>query len=115
MTTIKKVIGKFKDEAAGIPIIEFVGLRSKMYSYLLENDQTVKKCKGIKKSVVKKEIIHQNYKDTLFNKSQSNHTFKAIRSNKHSLSSYVINKTSLSCYDDKRFILDNGINTLAYS
>ena len=33
-TTNKKVIGKFKDEAAGIPITEFVGLRSKMYSYI---------------------------------------------------------------------------------
>ena len=32
--TNKKVIGKFKDEAAGIPITEFVGLRSKMYSYI---------------------------------------------------------------------------------
>ena len=33
---IKKVIGKFKDEAAGQPIIEFVGLKSKMYSYKTE-------------------------------------------------------------------------------
>ena len=31
---IKKVIGKFKDEASGIPIKEFIGLRSKMYSYI---------------------------------------------------------------------------------
>ena len=34
--TNKKVIGKFKDEAAGVPICEFVGLRSKMYSYIKE-------------------------------------------------------------------------------
>ena len=37
--TNKKVIGKFKDEAAGIPIVEFVGLRSKMYSYIKDNDK----------------------------------------------------------------------------
>ena len=36
-TSNKKVIGKFKDEAAGIPIVEFVGLRSKMYSFI-KND-----------------------------------------------------------------------------
>ena len=37
--TNKKVIGKFKDEAAGIPITEFVGLRSKMYSYMKDNQK----------------------------------------------------------------------------
>ena len=43
----KKVIGKFKDEAAGIPIVEFVGLRSKMYSYLKDNDKKARTAKGI--------------------------------------------------------------------
>ena len=38
----KKVIGKFKDEAAGIPIVEFIGLRSKMYSYVKNNDNNNK-------------------------------------------------------------------------
>jgi len=37
--TIKKVIGKFKDETEGIPITEFVGLKSKMYNCILNNDQ----------------------------------------------------------------------------
>ena len=44
--TNKKVIGKFKDEAAGIPITEFVGLRSKMYSYIKDNDKGGKTAKG---------------------------------------------------------------------
>ena len=47
--TNKKVIGRFKDEAAGIPITEFVGLRSKMYSYVKDNDKGGKTAKGIKK------------------------------------------------------------------
>ena len=47
--TNKKVIGKFKDEAAGIPVVEFVGLRSKMYSYMKDNDKGGKTAKGIKK------------------------------------------------------------------
>ncbi|WAQ94574.1 LOW QUALITY PROTEIN: hypothetical protein MAR_007045 [Mya arenaria] len=50
----KKVIGKMKDEAAGTPITEFVGLRSKMYSYTLNNKHAIKKCKGITEGVVKK-------------------------------------------------------------
>ena len=56
--TNKKVIGKFKDEAAGIPITEFVGLRSKMYSYMKDNQKGGKTAKGIKKSVIKNEITH---------------------------------------------------------
>ena len=40
---------------------------------------------------------------------------KGIRSNLHQLGTYKINKTSLSCFDDKRYILDDGVSTLAYS
>ena len=45
----KKMIGKFKDEASGIPIVEFIGLRSKMYSYIKDNNEEAKTAKGIKK------------------------------------------------------------------
>ena len=110
----KKVIGKFKDEAAGIPITEFIGLRSKMYSYIKDNKKCGRTAKGIKKVVIKKEIKHANYKDVLFNKKQLHHTMKTIRSNKHQLGSYEINKVSLSCFDDKRFIHENGITSYAY-
>ena len=123
----KKVIGKFKDEAAGNIITEAVFLKSKMYSYMVENkrvfdknknlkfvDVNDKKAKGVQKYVVKKEIVHQNYLDCLFNKDIMKHKMNTIRSDYHNISSYQINKTSLSCYDDKRYILDDGINTLAY-
>ena len=112
--TNKKVIGKFKDEAAGVPITEFVGLRSKMYSYIKENNSGGKTAKGIKKNVIKKDIVHENYKEVLMKQQQLHHKMKTIRSVKHKLSSYEINKVSLSCFDDKRYILDNGISTLAY-
>ena len=45
----KKVIGKFKDEASGIPVIESVGLRSKMYSYIKDDDKVGKTAKGTKR------------------------------------------------------------------
>ena len=47
--TNKKVMGKFEDEAAGMPITEFVGLQSKMYSYIKDNAKEGKTAKGIKK------------------------------------------------------------------
>ena len=111
---IKKVIGKFKDEAAGVPICEFIGLRSKMYSYIKDNQKGGKTAKGIKKNVIRNDINHESYKDTLFNNKQMYHKMKTIRSQNHNLGSYEINKVSLSCFDDKRYILENGINSYAY-
>ena len=110
----KKVIGKFKDEAAGIPITEFVGLRSKMYSYMKENQKGGKTAKGIKKNVIKNNIMHDDYKETLFNNKQMYHKMKTIRSENHQLGSFEINKVSLSCFDDKRFINYDGISSSAY-
>ena len=110
----KKVIGKFKDEAAGIPVTEFVGLRSKMYSYILDNKQTKRTAKGIKKNVIQKNLSHDNYKKVLLNNEQIHHSMKTIRSMNHQLSSYELNKISLSCFDDKRYIHENGITSFAY-
>ena len=51
---------------------------------------------------------------TLLNNKQMHHKMKTIRSMKHQLCSYEINKTSLSCFDDKRYILEDGITSYAY-
>ena len=112
--TNKKVIGKFKDEAAGVPIHEFIGLRSKMYSYMKDDQKGGKTAKGIKKNTIKKDITHENYKQTLFENKQMHHTMKTIRSSNHQLKSYELNKVSLSCFDDKRYIHINGVTSYAY-
>ena len=112
--TNKKVIGKFKDEAAGVPIYEFVGLRSKMYSYIKDNQKGGKTAKGIKKNIIKNNIKHQDYKETFLGNQQLHHIMKTIRSQNHEIGSYEINKVSLSCFDDKRYISDNGITSYAY-
>ena len=102
--TNKKVIGKFKDEAAGVPITEFVGLRSKMYSYIKDDEKGGKTAKGIKKSVIKKHTTQENYRQTLFENKQMHRKMKTLRSQNHELESYEINKLSISCFDDKRYI-----------
>ena len=110
----KKVIGKFKDEASGIPVTEFVGLRSKMYSYTLDNKQSKRTAKGIKKNIIQNNLSHDNYKKVLLSEEQIHHSMKTIRSMKHQLASYELNKISLSCFDDKRYIHENGITSFAY-
>ena len=55
-------------------------------------------------------IKHEDYKDVLFNNKPMHHTMKTIRSKNHQLGSYELNKVSLSCFDDKRYILD-GMNS----
>ena len=112
--TNKKVIGKFKDEAAGVPICEFVGLRSKMYSYIKDIGKGGKTAKGIKKNVIKENIKHEDYKGTLFNNREMYPKMKTIRSENHQLGSYEINKVSLSCFDDKRYINKDGKTSYAY-
>ena len=110
----KKVIGKMKDETAGVPIVEFVGLRSKMYSYVTNDEKGCKTAKGIKKNVVRNLLKHEDYKNTLFNNCQMFHKMKSIRSENHKIYFVEINKKSLSCLDDKRYILSNGIDSFAY-
>ena len=94
--TYKEVIGKFKDLTAGFPITEFIGLRSKMYSYVKDKGKNEQTAKGVKKYVIKKNIAHQDYKDTLQNNKQINHTMKTIRCVCNQLGSYELNEISLS-------------------
>ena len=86
--TNKKVIGKFKDEAASISIVEFVGLKSKMYSYIKNDEKGGKTTKGIKKNVIKNHIKHEDYKEVLLNNEQLHHKMKTKRIEKHQLGSY---------------------------
>ena len=61
----KKVLGKMKDEAGGKTIKEFVGLRAKLYSFVMDDGEETKKCKGVKKQVVESSIRHEHYKTCL--------------------------------------------------
>ena len=112
--TNKKVLGKMKDECAGHPIAEYIGLRPKMYSILEADGKNIKKAKGVKKSVVKKHIRHEQYKEALFSKKTFRHSMDVLRSERHRIYGQHLNKVSLSPFDSKRWIDANGVDTLAY-
>ena len=105
----KIVAGKMKVEHKGIPVKKFVGLKSKMHSMLSGDGKESNTAKGINTATEFNE-----FKETLFNKKVIRHKIKRIQGKKHKTGTYENNNTSLSCFDDKRFVLDDGIQTLAY-
>ena len=109
----KKVIGMFKDEVAGKQISRFVGLRPKLYTFEIEEDKEVRKCKGIKKNVVKKRLNFDDYVQCLFTGRKEMRSMKIIRSEKHDIYSKEVNKVALSNEDDKRIVLEDNIKTIA--
>ena len=109
-----KTVGFFKDELNGVPIMEFIGLRAKMYSFLLPDNHSKQTAKGIKQSFTKKHISHVLYRDCLMDKKTTSARFWTIRSFKHQLTTYETNKTALSPFDDKRYLLGKDGRTFAY-
>ncbi|XP_046861648.1 uncharacterized protein LOC124454940 [Xenia sp. Carnegie-2017] len=112
-TANKKVLGKLKDEGAGTPIAEFLGIRPKMYSILKSDGLEERKAKGVKKAVVKKHISHAQYKEALFESKRFRHGMDMLRSRGHQIFGEHVNKTSLSPLNTKRWIAADGISTLA--
>ena len=110
----KKVLGMFNDEASGKVVDEFVGLRPKLYSYKMFEGEESKKCKGIKKSVGKKSIAHEDYKKCLFTGKEQLRKMNVIRSHRHEVYTEEVNKIALCPSDDKRHILEDGVHTLAF-
>ena len=110
----KKVLGMFKDEAAGKRIKEFVGLRAKLYSFIMEDGKENKRCKGVKKQVVENSITHEDYKTCLRTGKEQLRKQNIIRSYEHEVYTEEVNKIALSSIDDKRYILNDGIHTLAW-
>ena len=104
----KKVIGKMKDEMGGKVVSEFVGLKSKMYSLVTIDDGEKVRAKGVNKNLRHDEFY------VLFDKKVIRHNMKRIQAKKHRLGAYDVCKVFLSCFDDKRYVLDDGVTSLAY-
>ena len=90
-------------------IAEFVGLRSKMYSIITVNDDKLVRAKG-----VNKELMHSEIVDVLFGKKVVRYCMKRILAKGNRIGTYGVCKISLSCFDDKRFVLDDGVSSYAY-
>ena len=79
---------------------------------MLEGEES-KKRKGVKKSMVKKSITHEDYKKCLFTGKEQLRKMNIIRSHRHEVYTEEVNKVALCPSDDKRHILEDCVRTLA--
>ena len=100
----------FKDELKGSVMTEIIALKTKIYSFVMPQEEEHNKASGIPRGRVR----HENYKQALQNDSPSKITWKRIKSKEHQLLTVKAPPMSLTAYDDKRYVLENGIDTLAY-
>ena len=106
--------GTFKNDFPRDPVVAFVGTRSKMYVTLHASQIEIKKAKGLPRSVVS-NMKFGEYLQALQTEEKPNYyTFYAIRSNLHVLQTRKHAKKWLCPFDDKRYVLSDGINTLAH-
>ena len=94
----KKVIGLMKDELGGKIMIEFIALRPKLYAYRKLDNKEDKRCKVIKKCVVKNMISFDDYKNCLLDvKSKSIYKCQLMfRNNKHEIHVVEVNMVALT-------------------
>ena len=120
----KKVPGLMKGEAVGRIITKAICLRPKQYAYEIDEYDSMcekelcnggckkkrrignggKKCKGVKKGVVKNTITTEYYEDCLFNDEKYRVKFNILRSRKHDITTECVTKVTLSADDNKRII-----------
>jgi len=112
--TNKKRVGCWKDEnCADSPISEFVGLRAKLYSLSSAKSNKVK-AKGISKAYKIHNLRHDSFLKVLRSKVLTNAKFCRFQSANHVLKTVLVDKLCLSPFDCKRYILLDGISTLAF-
>jgi hypothetical protein len=113
----KMVMGKMKDESGGEIITEFVGLRPKMYSYttLIASGSVkeAKRAKGIQRSAVA-DLRHSDYLAQIQNPHENYVNIQRIGQKHHRIYTMASQKRGLCAFDDKRFLLPDGVHTLAH-
>ena len=111
----KKVPGFFSDELAGRTMTEFVALRAKSYAFTVDGKDEIK-AKGIREHVVKHHMTLKDHVKCLheepgFNRYRENVSFRSFN---HNINTIRSKKLTYNNHDDKRYILDDRIHTLAH-
>lgn len=116
-TDVKEVYGHFKDETKGDPIVEFVGLKAKMYSCMTLDDKQKHTAKGVGHVIRRTELTHDLYRDVLM-QPQQHFDLRYPQTRIGTLSDCQLvtlrsNKITLTSGDSKVYQLDH-ISSLPY-
>ncbi len=106
-------LGRFKFVYSKKEILEYVGLKPKLYSIQFNNDDGKKLAKGVPRRSMNL-IMHEDYLMTLVNHSELHHSFYNFKSRLHKITTQLQRKVAMSPFDSKRYALPNMVNTLAY-
>ena len=113
----------FKDESGGKIMSDFCALKAKAYAFLIngfndddydKNEIINIKDKGTKKCVIKRELMFENYKDSLFNDKIILKSQQRFRSDHYRVYTEEVDKITLSSNDDKRLQTYDKITTYPY-
>ena len=110
----KKVIGMLKDKLGGKIMKEFCALRAKTYTYLMDDDSEKKKAKGIKRCLIRRRLMFENYEDSLFNNSTILKSQLRFKSDHHNVYTKEVNKIALNSNYDKRLQTFDRVTTYPY-
>ena len=103
-----------KDELWGKIMTEFLALRPKTYSYLMDDGKNDKKAKGTKKCAIKKVLTFNDYKDCSLNNKTISKLQQKFKSERHNKYTEDVNKIALSSNDDKRLQTYDRITPYPY-
>ena len=107
----KKVIGLMKDKLGGKIMTEFVALKPKVYSYLMDDGNSDKKAKGENKCVIERRIKFNDYKICLLNNEIMLKSHQRFKSEVHNVYNGEVNMIVLSSNDDRRLLTFDRITS----
>jgi len=107
-----RVLGKFKEEQPPPNcVVKFCGLRAKLYALLNADGSSKTTCKGVPR---RKKEQYAAYVECLQSQAPRSTTFSAIRSHLHTVSTDIVSKLAMCIFDDKRYILPDGVHSLPH-
>ena len=90
----------------------YLGLKHMLTNWMMDTKH--KKAKGTKKCIIKRELMFQNYKESLFNNEVIIRSQQRFRSYNHKVYTEQVNKIALSSNDDKRIQTYDKVTTFPY-
>ena len=91
----------FKDDLRRKIMKEFSALRAKTYTSLMEDDSETKKPKAVKRCVIKRRLMYENYKDSLFNNKTIMRSQLRFKNDHRNVYTEEVNKIALNSTDNK--------------